>query len=378
MKKLQCEVCGSVELKKNSDDVFECQHCGMQYSKDEVQKLLVDITGSVKVDRNDEVVKLMRNGKRFYESRDYDKAYNTFCDVLNIDPDNCEAIMFIGSTYSVKAVINGETNSGMSDEALVYYTDALQTKYKQIGECDDFYDFADELLFNHVYKHFYLAKKVLLQSRIHSIQRQQQINNIGASKFEMLINKVGASSEVKNAQSAYDDYFSDVIFRFENAVHELNLRYDHAKPEFIGHFVALMKEKYSNSLQYKNHSEWVKLDLEIIESFGNKYDMPQVSQNIKEFKRLLENSGIDPVKAAVLKNNKRLSFIGGMGVLLCMLGLSALVTGIAFIFAPVGESTIILTIMTGVGLLIGGIAMCKKGYGNPNHDTKSNNTIQKE
>lgn len=41
MKKMQCEVCGSTDIKKIDDTTFECQSCGVQYSKEEVQKLLV-------------------------------------------------------------------------------------------------------------------------------------------------------------------------------------------------------------------------------------------------------------------------------------------------------------------------------------------------
>lgn len=49
MKKIQCEVCGSTEIKKVGDDLFECQSCGVQYSKNDVSKLLVKITGEVKL-----------------------------------------------------------------------------------------------------------------------------------------------------------------------------------------------------------------------------------------------------------------------------------------------------------------------------------------
>ena len=43
MKKIQCEVCGSVEIRKMSDDVFVCQHCGVQYRPEDMSKLLVEI-----------------------------------------------------------------------------------------------------------------------------------------------------------------------------------------------------------------------------------------------------------------------------------------------------------------------------------------------
>ncbi|MBR3179108.1 MAG: leucine-rich repeat domain-containing protein [Clostridia bacterium] len=40
MKKLQCELCGSVDIMKIDDNVFQCQHCGCKYTQDEVKKIL--------------------------------------------------------------------------------------------------------------------------------------------------------------------------------------------------------------------------------------------------------------------------------------------------------------------------------------------------
>lgn len=43
MKKMKCEICGSIDIKKTSDDVFECQECGIQYTKAEAIKLLTEV-----------------------------------------------------------------------------------------------------------------------------------------------------------------------------------------------------------------------------------------------------------------------------------------------------------------------------------------------
>ena len=54
MKKMQCEVCGSTDIKKIDDTTFECQSCGVQYSNEEVKKLLVEITDCIeKSDSNE-------------------------------------------------------------------------------------------------------------------------------------------------------------------------------------------------------------------------------------------------------------------------------------------------------------------------------------
>ena len=43
MKKMKCEICESVAIKKVADDVFECQECGVQYTKAEAIKLLTEV-----------------------------------------------------------------------------------------------------------------------------------------------------------------------------------------------------------------------------------------------------------------------------------------------------------------------------------------------
>ena len=63
MKKMQCEVCGSTEIKKVSDGIFECQSCGVQYNTTEVKKLLVEVTGKVKIDHSDYISFVYRGAK---------------------------------------------------------------------------------------------------------------------------------------------------------------------------------------------------------------------------------------------------------------------------------------------------------------------------
>ncbi len=88
MKKMQCEVCGSTEIKKISDDIFECQSCGIQYSKNEIQKLLVEITGEVQIDRSKEIENALTRAEQFLNDEDYSKALEYYNKVLDLDPNN--------------------------------------------------------------------------------------------------------------------------------------------------------------------------------------------------------------------------------------------------------------------------------------------------
>lgn len=91
MKKMQCEVCGSNEIRKVSDEIFECQSCGVQYSKDEVQKLLVEITGSIKIDHSREVENTIKRAEQFANDGNNRKAEEYYDKALDLDSDNIEA-----------------------------------------------------------------------------------------------------------------------------------------------------------------------------------------------------------------------------------------------------------------------------------------------
>ena len=91
MKKIQCEVCGSTDIKRIDDSIFECQSCGVQYSKEEVQKLLVEITGKVKIDHTDEVQNNIKRGNQYEQSGDPAKAKEYYDKALDLDADNVEA-----------------------------------------------------------------------------------------------------------------------------------------------------------------------------------------------------------------------------------------------------------------------------------------------
>ena len=91
MKKMQCEVCGSNEIKKIDDSTFECQSCGVQYSKNELQKLLVEITGNVKIDHSQEVENAIKRAEQFENDGDSKKAKEYYNKALDMDAENEKA-----------------------------------------------------------------------------------------------------------------------------------------------------------------------------------------------------------------------------------------------------------------------------------------------
>ncbi len=88
MKKIQCEMCGSNEVKKINDTTFECQSCGTQYSKDEAVKLLIEMSGKVKIDHSEEVDNAIARGEHFEKQGDMSKAEVYYNQALDMDATN--------------------------------------------------------------------------------------------------------------------------------------------------------------------------------------------------------------------------------------------------------------------------------------------------
>lgn len=126
MKKIQCEVCGSTEIKKVDDDLFECQSCGVQYSKNDVTNLLVEITGEVKIDHAEDIENLTKRAEKFYNDGDKERSIEYYERVLDADPDNENAQNRIEQ-------ISKEQEMESAFES-VYFYEAITTADKCVDE----------------------------------------------------------------------------------------------------------------------------------------------------------------------------------------------------------------------------------------------------
>lgn len=78
MKALVCEMCGSQDLVKQ-DGMYVCQNCGTKYAPEEAKKLLIEVSGSVKVDNSaklDNYYKLAREAATEGNAADAQKYYD--------------------------------------------------------------------------------------------------------------------------------------------------------------------------------------------------------------------------------------------------------------------------------------------------------------
>ncbi len=116
MKALVCEMCESNDIVKQ-DGFFVCQHCGMKYSAEEAKKMMiegtVDVTGSVKLDRSDELEKLYQAARNAREVSDDEGALKHYENISAKDPNSWEALF-----YSVMLKTSSIKNSEISSAAI--------------------------------------------------------------------------------------------------------------------------------------------------------------------------------------------------------------------------------------------------------------------
>lgn len=108
MKKLVCEMCGGSAFVKEGG-LFVCKTCGMSYSPEDAKSIMVEIpdgetaspaapadagVSTVRVDRTEELKNRMKNVKVEYDNSNLDDVKRLCQDILNIDPDYYEAIVY--------------------------------------------------------------------------------------------------------------------------------------------------------------------------------------------------------------------------------------------------------------------------------------------
>ncbi len=94
MKQLICEICNSTNFVKEGGS-FVCQNCGMKYSSEEAKNIINGIALSqTKKDCSKEIKNKVENAIREFNSNNLTQAYSMLSDVLNVDPENTDAIIY--------------------------------------------------------------------------------------------------------------------------------------------------------------------------------------------------------------------------------------------------------------------------------------------
>jgi len=143
LKKLQCEVCGSTDIKKISEDSFECQSCGVKYSKNDLQALLVEVNGpeaTVKaesaIQKDTDPNTALRLADDAFSAGNYAKAYSYYLIVLQSEKNNAYVTFMIGlcSAWQSTAV---KENSEELFEASRKAGDLINdNKNREVDKCE--------------------------------------------------------------------------------------------------------------------------------------------------------------------------------------------------------------------------------------------------
>lgn len=99
MKRLACEMCGSMDVVKQ-EGVFVCQACGCRYSVEEAKKMMiegtVEVTGTVKIDQANTLENLFQAARTAMIDGRFVSAYTHCIEALAIKPDNPELVAIQG------------------------------------------------------------------------------------------------------------------------------------------------------------------------------------------------------------------------------------------------------------------------------------------
>lgn len=135
MKQLTCEMCGSNDLLKE-DGIFVCQTCGCKYSVEEAKKMMVEgvveVTGTVKIDKNDEVENYRILGKRAIKNEDYENANLYYQKILNLSPNDWEGMYY--ASYINSIMSKGRDNI---DKSFIVMAQTIETIFKSIKKYDE-------------------------------------------------------------------------------------------------------------------------------------------------------------------------------------------------------------------------------------------------
>ena len=85
MQKLQCELCGSVDIVRTDGGFFQCQHCGCKYTLEQAKALLSTVETTI---GKAELERLLKNAKTYYDLKQFYEAKKTYDEITKQFPDD--------------------------------------------------------------------------------------------------------------------------------------------------------------------------------------------------------------------------------------------------------------------------------------------------
>ena len=112
MKKLQCEICGGALVMQ--DGMAVCESCGMKFSKEEVQKMVVELSGPIQIDGEVKVTgmedadALYRRATDFIKLKDKDSALKNYTEMTTKYPGDYRGWMGLAELSLPSGVLKKE------------------------------------------------------------------------------------------------------------------------------------------------------------------------------------------------------------------------------------------------------------------------------
>lgn len=145
MKKLQCEICGGALVMQ--DGMAVCESCGMKFSKEEVKKMVVELSGPIQIDGEVKVTgvedadALYRRAKDAERIGELEAAYDTYSNATRKYPG--DGRMWLGkATVRVKIKL-GECEKELleypatGDNDKCYYPYIFDNSFGDLKWCDE-------------------------------------------------------------------------------------------------------------------------------------------------------------------------------------------------------------------------------------------------
>lgn len=145
MKAIVCEMCGSQDLVKQ-DGMYVCQNCGTKYSPDDAKKLMVEVSGTVKVDNSQKIenyYQLARRAKASGNSKEAAKYYDL---IRQENPSDWESSFFATYFAAMQTNIAGIANAAYSIansavSSIKLIVDNIEDNNAKVSACCDIADY---------------------------------------------------------------------------------------------------------------------------------------------------------------------------------------------------------------------------------------------
>ncbi len=85
MQKLQCELCGSVDIVRTDDGFFRCEHCGCKYTLEQAKAMLGTVETTIGTAERD---RLLANAQTQFDLGQFAAAEKTYSEVTKQFPDD--------------------------------------------------------------------------------------------------------------------------------------------------------------------------------------------------------------------------------------------------------------------------------------------------